>query len=78
MDLTIACSGITGPFDVFGSNILATLLHLARDSQQSLQLLRDAGVFEVAFHITDQLVVIAQVRCCNRAMDRLAVVAIVP
>jgi len=63
--------------DVRGRDLLAALCGLARDREQRLQLAGDRRVVRIALDVDDQRVVAGEMMCGDRAMNRLAVPAVV-
>ncbi len=68
---------LAGTFDVFRTDVLAAALHLARDRQQSLELVRNRCALRTLLHIQDKLFIAVQMISGHRAMNRLAEKAVV-
>ena len=63
--------------DVFPGHILAALLHLGGDHQQSFQFARYVGLLEVGLDSLHQVLVAVQMRCGDCSMNGLAVIAFI-
>ncbi len=71
-------SFIAGAFDILRRNCFSALLNLARDPQQRLQLVRYCGIFEVALHVDNDLLVASKMignECSVRSQQNLGQLA---
>lgn len=80
VDLTISCPLSSCCSDVFGRDVLATLLHFSGDGKQRLKLRRNVGRCDVRLDGFDKSVVgivSAEVLCCSGTVRKLAETAVV-
>jgi hypothetical protein len=78
VDFKIRGAFLARSINVLGRDALSALLHFGGDRQQRFQLVGDSGVLEVPLDCPDQLLVAVEMMRGDRAVDRLAIDAIVP
>jgi hypothetical protein len=77
VDLEVSSAVLTRTGDILCGDALATFGGLAGDHQERLQLVRDCRVLQVRLHLNDEVLVAVEMVRGNRAMNRLAIPAVV-